>query len=134
MLDPQVKTLKDLNSFRSAPDLDYEQSDLLRGELMISINNADWFTVGIMASSSTRAIFVLREMEDFFGWPTMHLRQKPNKEGPVFLKANQKTGDVYVRLEEGLGEGVLIGCQFNQNESNAETIGPFPLDFFRVKD
>ena len=51
-------------------------------------------------------------------------------DGSVFLKANQKTGNVFVRSENGLGEGILITCQYEENSSKANTFGPLPLDFF----
>jgi len=51
-------------------------------------------------------------------------------DGSVFLKANQKTGNVFVRSENGLGEGILITCQYDENPQESSTFGPFPLDFF----
>ena len=52
-------------------------------------------------------------------------------DGCVFLKANQKTGNVFVRSENGLGEGILITCQYDEDAKGSNTFGPFPLDFFR---
>ena len=52
-----------------------------------------------------------------------------NKE--IELKANQKTGNVFVRSENGLGEGILITCQYDENIEESNTFGPFPLDFFK---
>ena len=54
----------------------------------------------------------------------------PSSNGPVFLKANQKTGEIHARIEYGLGEGILISCHNDDNSLTAKTIGPFPLDFF----
>ena len=54
----------------------------------------------------------------------------PRSEGPVFLKANQKTGEIHARIEHGLGEGILISSHTHDNSLNARTIGPLPLDFF----
>ena len=51
-------------------------------------------------------------------------------DGRVFLKGNQKTGNVYVRSENDLGEGILITCQYAQDTEGSNTFGPFPLDFF----
>ena len=51
--------------------------------------------------------------------------------GSVFLKANQKTSNVFIRSENGLGEGILITCQYDENASESNTFGPLPLDFFR---
>ena len=62
------------------------------------MNEADWFTVGIIASSSNLAISNLRQMESFFNWPPMKIVSKPHEDGPVFLKANQKTNSVYIRI------------------------------------
>ncbi|ABM78891.1 conserved hypothetical protein [Prochlorococcus marinus str. MIT 9303] len=129
-----IKSLKDLDGLRSAPDLDATQSKHLLDQLCVSMGDADWFTVGIMAPSSSLAIFVLREMESRFNWSAMNVVDKPAGEGPVFLKANQKTGDIHVRIEHGLGEGVLLSCQHNNEEKEADTLGPFPLDFFKIKD
>ena len=50
--------------------------------------------------------------------------------GSVYLKGNQKTGNVFVRSENGLGEGILITCQYNEEAQESCTFGPFPLDFF----
>ena len=50
--------------------------------------------------------------------------------GGVFLKANQKTSNVFVRSENGLGEGILITCQYDEDAKVSNTFGPLPLDFF----
>ncbi len=134
MTELVIKSLKDLNGHRSAPSLDATQSKHLLDQLCAYIGDADWFTVGIMAPSSSLAIFVLREMESHFNWTAMNVVDKPTEDGPVFLKANQKTGDIHVRIEYGLGEGVLISCQHNNEGKEADTLGPFPLDFFKIKD
>ena len=51
-------------------------------------------------------------------------------DGGVFLKGNQKTGNVYIRSENGLGEGILITCQYDEDAKGSSTFGPLPLDFF----
>ena len=51
-------------------------------------------------------------------------------DGSVFLKGNQKTGNVYVRSENGLGEGILLTCQYDNTAKESSTFGPLPLDFF----
>ena len=132
MNDHKIKSIVDLTKFRTAPSLESNQSRELFKELLVNINNADWFTVGIMASSTKIAIDVIREIENCFKWPEMNIVVKPNNDGPVFLKANQSTGDIYIRLEDGLGEGVLLSCQHNDNTKDSITLGPFPLDFFKV--
>ena len=134
MDDSAISTLKDLNNLRSAPDLDATQSKQLLDQLCASMDDADWFTVGIMAPSSSLAIFVLRQMESLFNWSAMNVVDKPTEDGPVFLKANQKTGDIHVRIEHGLGEGVLLSCQHDNEEKESDTLGPFPLDLFKIKD
>ena len=53
-------------------------------------------------------------------------------EGSVFLKANQKNGIVYIRSENGLGQGILLTCQYNDQTLGAQTYGPFPLTFFAL--
>ena len=53
-----------------------------------------------------------------------------NADGSVFLKGNQNTGNVFVRSESGLGEGILITCQYYEETGNSNTFGPLPLDFF----
>ena len=52
-------------------------------------------------------------------------------DGCVFLKGNQKTGNVFVRSENGLGEGILITCQYDEDAEESNTFGPLPLDFFQ---
>ena len=51
-------------------------------------------------------------------------------DGSVFLKGNQKTGNVFIRSENGLGEGILITCQYDEDAEKSSTFGPLPLDFF----
>ena len=124
------KTLMSLNTLRSAPKLDSRESKLLKEELFSYMERSDWFTIGIMAPSSTLAISVLREMELCFDWPKMKLSSSMSLDGPVFLKANQNTQDIHIRIEYGLGEGVLLSCQYYEEEKDTDTFGPFPLNFF----
>ena len=133
MLDSEIKVLNDLKGFRSAPDIDAGQSINLLKELCSFVQVSDWFTIGIMSPSANQAILTLKEIEKYFHWTEMKVIERPKEDGPVFLKANQKTGDVYVRVEYGLGEGILISCQHNDEKENADTFGPFPLDFFKLK-
>ena len=51
-------------------------------------------------------------------------------DGSVYLKGNQKTGNVYIRSENGLGEGILLTCQYDEDDQESGTFGPLPLDFF----
>ena len=50
------------------------------------------------------------------------------------MKGNQKTGEVYIRSEYGLGEGILLTCQYDDPTRNSLTYGPFPLSFFVIKN
>ena len=134
MVDSEINSLNDLKNFRTAPKLNKIQSQNLFIELSSCIDNADWFTIGIMAPSSKLAISILREMQNVFEWPELNPSQEQLKDGPVFLKANQKTGDIYIRIEYGLGEGILLSCQHNEELRDTDTIGPFPLDFFKDKN
>ncbi|WP_320667520.1 DUF1824 family protein [Prochlorococcus sp. MIT 1307] len=134
MLDSEIKSIEDLKNFRSAPILDENQSKILLDELSNYMQDVDWFTIGIMAPSSKLALYLIKEMEKKFNWPSMKLATPLEEEGPVFLKANQKTGDINVRIEYGLGEGILLGCQHNEEQKQTDTFGPFPLDFFKIKD
>ncbi len=131
MKDSEINSLNDLRNFRSAPLLDKNQKSKLLQELDSYLNDADWFTIGIMAPSFNRAILVLKEIEDYFSWSSMKIVTRPKGDGPVFLKANQNTGDIHIRIEYGLGEGVLLGCQYNNKQELANTLGPFPLYLFK---
>ena len=134
MIDSEISSLNDLRMKRTAPELNSNQMQALREELYQWMANADWFTVGIMASSYKLASNILKEMESQFNWQPMKVASHPNDEGPVFLKANQKTGVFHARIEYGLGQGVLLSCQYNEENKDAKTHGPLPLDFFRSKD
>ena len=130
MSTPKINTLNDLNNLRSAPCLEPEQLKSLTKELSFYMEDADWFTIGIMAPSSKIAIVALEEMQQRFNWPSLKIKENPEKDGPVFLKANQKTGDIHIRIEYGLGEGILISCQHEEEKKDTSTFGPFPLNFF----
>ena len=134
MIDSKISSLDDLNGLRSAPSLDSKQLESLSKELSGYMKHADWYTIGVMAPSSKQAIFIIKEMEKHFGWPAMKVRNNPKEIGPVFLKANQRTGDIHIRIEYGLGEGILISCQNNDELICSKTFGPFPLDFFTAKE
>ena len=133
MIDSEITSLNDLRMNRTAPDLNSNQEQTLKEELYTYIEKADWFTVGIMSPTYELAINILKEMENQFNWPSMKVASSPNDEGPVFLKANQRTGVFHARVEYGLGEGILLSCQYNKEDKDAETLGPLPLDFFRSK-
>ena len=126
----EINKLVDLNNLRSAPQLSNSQEKKLLEELKANIFNADWITIGIMAPSDNRAIEALKSickrnfLIEFGNLNSLHA------DGSVFLKGNQKTGNVFVRSENGLGEGILITCQYDEGAQESNTFGPLPLDFF----
>ena len=129
-----IDSINQLKAFRSAPAIERREVNNLLKELSQIMGHADWFTIGIMAPSPAQAIKALEEMRSHFGWPEMKVINTPSKNQPVFLKANQRTGDIHIRVEYGLGVGILLSCQHNTNEIDTDTFGPFPLDFFRIED
>ncbi len=133
-INSKIQSLSDLVKFRSAPKLDKIQEARFSKELSAFIDKSDWFTIGIMAESKSLAISILREIEHHFQWTEMKIVSEPNQDGPVFLKANQKTGEVYIRIEYGLGEGILLGCHHDIDGKDIDMLGPLPLDFFKQKD
>ena len=126
----EIKKLVDLNVLRTAPKLSNSQVKNILEELEVNIFNADWITIGIMASCDTSAIDALKSItEKYSSIKFVHL-DSLHADGHVFLKGNQKTGNVFIRSENGLGEGILITCQYNEDSSGSNTFGPLPLDFF----
>tara|TARA_B100001250_G_C19699032_1_gene743932 strand:- start:276 stop:677 length:402 start_codon:yes stop_codon:yes gene_type:complete len=125
-----ISKVEDLDKLRSAPKLNKKQSEKLFNELSHIIHKSDWITIGVMSPSLTKGINVVRRIEEKFEYNEMKCITLPSSDGPIFLKANQKTGEIHARIEFGLGEGILISCQNHDNSLNSKTIGPFPLDFF----
>ena len=126
----EINKLVDLNSLRTAPQLSSSQVKKLLGELETNIFNADWITIGIMAPSDTKAIEALQSISNKYSSIKFGNLDSLNADGSVFLKGNQKTGNVFVRSENGLGEGILITCQYEKDSSESFTFGPLPLDSF----
>jgi len=126
----EINKLVDLNNLRTAPKLSYEQEKKLLEELEANILNTDWITIGIMAPSDDRAIEALQSISKKYSSIKFDNLGSLHADGGVFLKANQKTGNVFVRSENGLGEGILITCQYDEDAKESNTFGPFPLDFF----
>ena len=126
----EIINLIDLNIFRSAPQLNEKQVKKLIEELDVKIFNADWITIGIMAPSDIKAIEALQSISNKYSSITFRNLDSLRADGDVFLKANQKTGNAFVRSENGLGEGILITCQYNEDAEESNTFGPLPLDFF----
>ena len=83
-----------------------------------------------MAPFDTKAIEVLQSISKKFPTIKFGNLDSLHADGSVFLKGNQKTGNVFVRSENGLGEGILITCQYDEDVKESNTFGPLPLDFF----
>ena len=127
----EINKLVDLNNFRTAPQLSKSQEKKLLEELELNIFNTDWITIGIMSPSDNEAIEALKSISKKYSSIKFGNLGSLHADGAVFLKANQKTGNVFVRTENGLGEGILITCQYDQEAKESNTFGPFPLDFFK---
>ena len=125
-----INNLVDLNSLRTAPELSKNQRKRFSEELETNINNSDWVTIGIMASHDYKAIEALQSISKKYSSIKFSGYEYLRAEGRVFLKGNQKTGNVYMRSENGLGEGILLTCQYELDSNESSTFGPFPLDFF----
>ena len=128
----EINNLVDLESLRSAPKLSKDQITKLSEELELKIFAADWITIGIMASNDFEAIEALKSISKKYSSIKFTDLDSFNADGSVFLKANQKTGNVFVRSENGLGEGILITCQYDEDAKPSDTFGPLPLDFFWI--
>ena len=126
----EINKLVDLNNLRTAPKLSFGQEKKLLEELEANIFNTDWITIGIMAPSDVRAIEALQSISKKYSSIKFGNLGYLHADGGVFLKANQKTSNVFVRSENGLGEGILITCQYDEGSKESNTFGPFPLDFF----
>ena len=126
----EINKLVDLNSLRTAPHLSNSQVKKLLEELEVNILNADWITIGIMANSDIKAIEALKLISKKYSSIKFGNLDSLHADGSVFLKGNQKTGNVFVRSENGLGEGILITCQYDEDSEESSTFGPLPLDFF----
>ena len=130
----QINKLVDLNKYKTAPILDLNQMQKLSRELDDEIRNSDWLTIGIMAKSDIEAKNTLRTFLQKYSSINFNNFEKLKAIGNVFMKGNQKTGEVYIRTEYGLGEGILLTCQYNDLSRNSSTYGPFPLSFFVTKN
>ena len=126
----EINKLVDLSNLRTAPKLSNRQVKKLIEELEANFLNTDWITIGIMAPSDNRALEALRSISKKYSSIKFGNLNSLHADGSVFLKGNQKTGNVYVRSENGLGEGILITCQYDEDSQESNTFGPLPLDFF----
>ena len=125
-----ISSLDDLNGLRSAPKLKKSQIKKLFKELEKNIKNADWITIGIMAPTENDARGALQTITEKYNSIKFKDLDCIHADGSVFLKANQKTGNVYIRAESGLGDGILLTCQYDEDSEGSSTFGPLPLDFF----
>ncbi len=128
----EINSLVDLNKLRTAPELSNSQLKKLLEELEVNICNADWITIGIMAPCDIKAIETLKSISKKYSSLKFGNLDSLHADGSVFLKGNQKTGNVFVRSENGLGEGILITCQYDKDVQESNTFGPLPLDFFII--
>ena len=128
----EINKLVDLNKLRTAPKLTNIQVEKLLEELKENIFNTDWITIGIMAPCDTKAIETLQSISKKYSSIKFGNLDLNNSDGSVFLKFNQKTGSVFVRSENGLGEGILITCQYDDQFKESNTFGPLPLNFFML--
>tara|TARA_B100001250_G_C19649824_1_gene722118 strand:+ start:283 stop:684 length:402 start_codon:yes stop_codon:yes gene_type:complete len=128
--DPDYIRLEDLDKLRSAPKLNKKQSNKLFVDVKNIVSKADWLTIGVMSPSLEKGINAIRSIEEKFQFSELKCVTLPNSNGPIFLKANQRTGEIHARVEYGLGEGILISCHNYDNSLVTRTIGPFPLEFF----
>ena len=125
-----INNLDELNHLRSAPYLDKFESEVILKQINSKIINSDWITIGIMANSDKDAKKALTSIIKKYNFKFFKNFNKIKAPGNVFLKANQKTGEVYIRSENGLGVGILLTCQYDNLSNNSQTYGPFPLDLF----
>ena len=126
----EIKKLVDLNKLRTAPKLTNTQVKKLSEELEANIFKTDWITIGIMAPSDNKALEALRSISKKYSSIKFGNLNSLHADGSVFLKGNQKTGNVFVRSENGLGEGILITCQYDKDAAESNTFGPLQLNFF----
>ena len=126
----EINKLVDLNSLRTVPQLSSSQVKKLLEELETNIFNADWITIGIMAPCDTKAIEAVQSISKKYSSIKFCNLDSLHADGSVFLKGNQKTGNVYMRSENGLGEGILLTCQYEKDSEESFTYGPLPLGFF----
>ena len=125
-----INNLGDLNHLRSAPILNKTDSLRILNQIDDKISNSDWITIGIMAKNDEDAKKALNSIIQKYNFKSFKIIDEVNAIGNVFLKANQKTGEVYIRSENGLGEGILLTCQYDDLSKYSQTYGPFPLNLF----
>ena len=72
-----------------------------------------------MANSDLDAVGALQSISKKYSSIKFRDLDSLRADGSVFLKGNQKTGNVYMRSENGLGEGILITCQYEKDSSES---------------
>ena len=127
----EIQHLIDLTKYRTAPNLSKKKKKNLLNELQPKIFSSDWITVGIMANNDSQALNALKSIKNKFPLVEFMGLEGLKAPGKVFLKGNQKTGNVFIRSENGLGEGILLTCQYEDKLKDSNTYGPFPLNFFK---
>lgn len=130
MTAEHVCHLADLRGHRSAPELTAQQRRLLQEELRLKVGACEWCTIGVMAPGGAAAWAALRSFEQALGWAPLASIEGEVTGLSVFLKGHQRTGQVWLREEGGLGEGVLVTGHSASNPEAEDTWGPLPLDFF----
>ena len=126
----EINHLVDLNNLRSAPNLSKNQRKQLLREIEFELHNAEWITVGVMAPIDVEAVNAIKSICRKYTSINFRGLNSLNAVGSVFLKGNQKTGNVFIRSENGLGVGILLTCHYESKNIESNTFGPFPLDFF----
>ena len=126
----EINELIDLNKYKTAPMLNLSQIQKLSKELNSEIKKSDWITIGVMAKSDNDAKNALRMFVNKYPWMYFKDFEKLKATGNVFMKGNQKTGEVYIRSESGIGEGILLTCQYDDQSKSSITYGPLPMEFF----
>ena len=91
-----INNLFELNSLRTAPELSNRQIKKLLKELESKILDADWITIGIMASNDYEAIEAIKSISKKYSSIKFRGLDSLNADGSVFLKGNQKTGSVFI--------------------------------------
>ena len=126
----EINKLDDLNNLRTAPKISDKRVKKILKELEANIFNADWITIGIMAPSDFHAVTALKTISKKYSAIKFRDLDSLQANGNVFLKGNQKTGNVFIRSENDIGERILLTCQYDEDAKGSNTFGPLPLDFF----
>ena len=81
----EISKLVDLNNLRTAPQLSNRQEKKLLEELEANILNADWITIGIMASCDIEAIEALKSISKKYSSIKFGNLESLHADGGVFL-------------------------------------------------